>query len=380
MNVTKNTYNIQEVGLAKALVRAGHVCDVVLWTGGKETDICLPVDGKRAVHVFYKRAVTICKNVFFDDLNLMAPYYDIIQSGEYYQLQSWLLAKRFPAKTLIYHGPYFCSFNKRYNRMSRIFDRIFLPRYIKHRTSFLAKSDLARDYLVGKGVAAECVKTVGVGIDLEALTCSPGEKQPDFIDMVAKRPETMKLLYIGRMEPRRNILFLLDVLSGLIQRGADVLLVLVGDGEEEYVHQCTAYAKGLMVDDHIMHKKQLEQKFIGSLYECTDYFLLPTIYEIFGMVLLEAMYYKKVVLTTGNGGSSMLIENDVNGYRMPLKWEIWVDLLLTLQDNEKLRQKIGEAANIRVENGFLWDQLVPSFIEAYEGVKKVPLYENLNCE
>ena len=35
MAVKNNTYNIQEVGLAKALIRKGHICDIVFWTDKK---------------------------------------------------------------------------------------------------------------------------------------------------------------------------------------------------------------------------------------------------------------------------------------------------------------------------------------------------------
>lgn len=58
----------------------------------------------------------------------------------------------------------------------------------------------------------------------------------------------------------------------------------------------------------------MEQKYLSGVYNLADFFLLPTEYEIFGMVLLEAMYYKTVVLTTDNGGSSTLIDNGRNGY------------------------------------------------------------------
>ena len=37
LDVTKNTYNIQEVGLAKALVKRGHPTDILFWTDGDET-------------------------------------------------------------------------------------------------------------------------------------------------------------------------------------------------------------------------------------------------------------------------------------------------------------------------------------------------------
>ena len=39
MDVEKNTYNIQEVGLAKALVRKGNICDIVFWTDKEEKEV-----------------------------------------------------------------------------------------------------------------------------------------------------------------------------------------------------------------------------------------------------------------------------------------------------------------------------------------------------
>ena len=39
MDVEHNTYNIQEIGLAKALVRKGHTCDIVFWTNNKEKTV-----------------------------------------------------------------------------------------------------------------------------------------------------------------------------------------------------------------------------------------------------------------------------------------------------------------------------------------------------
>ena len=74
------------------------------------------------------------------------------------------------------------------------------------------------------------------------------------------------------------------------------------------------HAASLGIQDDIVYQERMEQKYLSGVYRLADFFLLPTEYEIFGMVLLEAMYYKTVVLTTNNGGSSTLIENSRNGY------------------------------------------------------------------
>lgn len=52
MAVKNNTYNIQEVGLAKALVRKGHFCDIIFWTDKAEETVDVPVDKLGTVHVF----------------------------------------------------------------------------------------------------------------------------------------------------------------------------------------------------------------------------------------------------------------------------------------------------------------------------------------
>lgn len=68
MAVKNNTYNIQEVGLAKALVRKGHICDIVFWTDKKEETITIPVDDAGSIHVFYRHGMTMLKNTVYTNM------------------------------------------------------------------------------------------------------------------------------------------------------------------------------------------------------------------------------------------------------------------------------------------------------------------------
>ena len=54
LDVTKNTYNIQEVGLAKALVKRGHPTDILFWTDGDEMTVKVEVEGAKPINVFYR--------------------------------------------------------------------------------------------------------------------------------------------------------------------------------------------------------------------------------------------------------------------------------------------------------------------------------------
>lgn len=373
MEVKNASYNIQEIGLARALVKKGHQCDIVFWTDKEEKEVQVDVDGKTCITVFYRQSKVFLKNAFFDIDDLIKKY-DIIEPSEYNQLAAWKLSKKYPDKTVIYHGPYYCEFNKRYNAMCKVFDKIVLPAYKKNGTTFLVKSDLANDFLTSKGIKSENVTTVGVGIDLDAFKQNDINEIPDEIKEIQNIKADIKLLYIGRIEERRNIPFLFDILNELKNRNVNAKLVMIGNGDEEYCKNCFDYAKRCGVFDSIYHIKKAEQKYLQYAYKNTDIFLLPTRYEIFGMVLLEAMYFGTPAITTKNGGSQMLIKNGIDGQIInEFDAKIWCDKIIEISHNST---EISQNAHKKITEKFTWDVLSDKFISTYE--KKIN-NENSTC-
>lgn len=369
MDVEKNTYNIQEVGLAKALVRKGHVCDIVFWTDREEKKVNVPVDKDGSVAVYYKHGKTALKNTVFIGCDSLFEQYDVLQAAEYNQMQSWLLAKKYPQKTIIYHGPYYSPFNKRYNLMCSVFDKVCLGRYLKLGTRFISKSKLAEMFLKEKGIKESNITTIGVGMDAQMLMNGVGEcSEPLYISM--KQDENVKLLYIGRFEERRNIPFIFDIFSKVLEENINATLYMIGTGDASYLEAAWKHADELGIRDHIVYQERMEQKYLSQIYELADFFLLPTEYEIFGMVLLEAMYYQTVVLTTNNGGSSTLM-NEGNGIVMKnLDADEWSRKIIELVRNRETCERIGKAAHKTIEEGYTWDALADRFLLVYSGPRK----------
>ena len=84
MSVKNNTYNIQEVGLAKALVRRGNRCDIIFWTDKNEETIEVPVSDSQEgkVIIYYKNGKTALKNTLFIDCKDLFSHYDVLQPCE----------------------------------------------------------------------------------------------------------------------------------------------------------------------------------------------------------------------------------------------------------------------------------------------------------
>lgn len=363
MSVKNNTYNIQEVGLAKALVRKGHTCDIVFWTDREEETVEIPVNDFGTVHVFYKHGMTKFKNTIFTGCDNLFNFYDILQPCEYNQIQSWILAKNKPQKTVIYHGPYYSPFNKRYNLMCKLFDSLFLRKYIKRGTRFLVKSEMAKEFLKGKGIKQENISTVGVGIDVQMLTNTMEDCAEPIYQAITSQKEGLKLLYIGKFEERRDIPFVIDVFKKVLEKKQDTRLYMIGTGEPDYLKMSFEYMEKAGVRDKVVWQDKVEQKKLSSIYKQADFFLLPTEYEIFGMVLLEAMYYGTVVLTTRNGGSSTLIENGKNGFIINKNADKWSECIARLTDD--IIHKIGNSASHTIALNYTWDCLADKFVDNY---------------
>jgi glycosyltransferase involved in cell wall biosynthesis len=364
----KMTYNIQEIGLAVALRKKGHECDVMCVSDdGQYHEQHIDVE-RQQLTIFSMKAFVTLKNGWLKEADDIIGRYDIIQACEYNQMYTWHLAKKYRGKMVCYHGPYYCDFNHNYNRMAKVFDTLFLGRYIKLNTPFITKSDLAADYLRKKGL--NNVNAIGVGLSPTLLVSAEDSVLQEL--KAIEDIKGLKLLYIGAIEPRRNALFLLDILKSLKDDGIEVTLVLIGKYKDvDYQSQFVTAIKEYNLKDAIFYIPRVEQKYLGYVYKNCDIFLLPTIYDIYGMVLLEAMYYGIPTLTTVNGGSNMMLKDGENGYVFGnFNLKSWTDRIKKLATDKHLSEEIGGKAHDTIVNEFTWDALADKFIEEYKNILK----------
>lgn len=363
--VNLNTYNLQEVGLAKALVRKGHSCDVMYYCG-KEKDRYEEIlfDDNKKIRILWLHGLGAFYEGIYPSLKKYVKNYDIIQVGGYIGITSLWLNRHVQNKTVNYQGPYYCAENKGDIKKAKIWDKLLLPFSHKKNMMVATKSILATEYIKSKGI--DKVATIGVGLDLDNLKISDKELYDnDFVKSLQDKTGRY-LLYIGVLEPRRNTLFLLDVFKKVMEVIPDCKLILIGKGKSEYVNECFNKIDSLGIRDKVIYRDKLEQKYMKAVYEISDAFLLPTRYEIFGMVLLEAMYFGLPVFTTYNGGSSTLI-NDNNGVIIrELDSSVWSKKIVEALENEGTCKQMGNLASQTIKRDYTWDALSDKFLAFYE--------------
>ena len=364
--VDLSSYNLQEVGLAKALVRKGHECDVMYYTSEADHTQTVTFDGDKTINIHWLHGYGVFYEGYYPSLKKYVKDYDIIQVGGYVGITSWWLNSHVQDKVVNYQGPYFCPENKGDIRKAKIWDKTLLPLSNKKNMIVATKSALATEYIKSKGI--DNVTTIGVGLDLDNILSSAEDMYEHELvkQLQTQKGDSKYLLYIGALEERRNIHFLLRTFARTAERMPECKLVLIGRGKKEYVDSCHALIDELGIQNKVICRERVEQKYLKAVYELCDAFLLPTRYEIFGMVLLEAMYFGLPVFTTYNGGSSTLMTADNGVVIEQLDEQRWANAICDVLDNAEKAASIGRNAAKTISENYTWDALADKFLAVYE--------------
>lgn len=362
--VDPTKYNLQEIGFGSALVRLGYNCDVVYFSEKKG----LP---KETIYEFNKRKLSLFRlkgiNMFNQGIypsilkREFLDQYDFIITTEYSQVMTFFLAITAKAPLLLYHGPYRDPL--RMNFLHKIYDYICLKTINKKVEKIFTKSDLAKQYLKDKGF--NNIRTIGVGLNNSNFENANTESNE--VKKLTGELEVSKakvLLYVGNIDENKNIRFLYNVFLKIRQKESNSKLIIVGKGQESYTHKLNTLADELGISNDVIHLSEVKQSDLPNIYKIADLFFLPSKYDIFGMVLLESMYFGVPVLSSYNGGASTMIENKINGYILnEFDVDKWAETALNVMGNKELSLTLSNNAKKTIENEYLWDELAKVFIE-----------------
>ena len=341
MNI--NTYNSQELGLAKAFIDKGYECDIVYYNGKKPTYIQKIDYKEKEINIYWLKAFKILNNGIFPKLKKIASKYDFYQVSEYDQITSRFFYKKYPQRTYVYQGVYNSNISWKHNLKDFFFNHLFLSKKIKKNTKIITKSDLAKDDMLKLGFSN--VYTVGVGMDFSRF---------NVFEHSIEKEKT--LLYIGRIEDRRNILFLIEVMNYVLKKYNDYKLKIYGSGDENYLKLVRKKIADLGLEDNVIINGMLPQNELAKIYKKSTLFLLPTKYEIFGMVLLESMYFGLPVITSNNGGASTLMQSKKYGLIIDdFDVEKWGEGIIELLSNHELYEEISFNARKNVVDNYSWE-------------------------
>lgn len=197
------------------------------------------------------------------------------------------------------------------------------------------------------GRTLEKVCCVYNGVDLRRFV--PREPSKEVQAQLGLHNKGPIVLSVGRFVHFKGYVHLLEAAEVVNRVMPTVQWILVGDGELKEALQEQAQALGLM--DHV-HFVGWQTEIPEWLSLC-DVFVLPSLKEHFGRVLIEAMAMAKPVVATAAGGVPEIIEDKSTGLLVPPSCPLRLaEEILSLLQNKAWGKQIGEAGRQRVEQKF----------------------------
>ncbi|MCP6717965.1 MAG: glycosyltransferase family 4 protein [Patescibacteria group bacterium] len=199
------------------------------------------------------------------------------------------------------------------------------------------------------------------GIDLN-------EFNPNVSKIEKYSDDKINLLFVGRIEERKGLIYLLKAFKILNKNFSNLRLIIVGDGPLE--NECKDYVKKHNLKEVIFEGRIT--KGIARYYKTADIYISPALFrESFGLVLLEAMACGTPVVAFGNQGYRELLKNKSSG-RFLTKPRDYVNLAKKIElliRYPDLRRKISERGIKEVEQ-YSWQSVTNEVLEFYKVCEK----------
>lgn len=181
-------------------------------------------------------------------------------------------------------------------------------------------------------------------------------------------PEEKLVLYVGRLVYEKGIHVFVNAVPKILGK-VDAKFVVVGNG---YMKEpLSNLVKSMGLAHKVMFTGFVDDETLKNLQRCADVSVVPSLFEPFGIVALEAMAAKSPVVVSETGGLSEIVEHDVNGVKVypenpdSLAWGIAKVLL-----DEKYANLIRNNAYKKVLEKYDWDKISQQTKTVYQEALK----------
>lgn len=198
--------------------------------------------------------------------------------------------------------------------------------------------------------------------------CAPVFKEAissEFIELTRAKYQlpTNYILNVGTIEKRKNVLSVIKAIKEI-----DIQLVIIGK-KTAYFTEINKYISENNLENKVIFLENLELKELAAIYRMASIFLYPSIFEGFGIPIIEALYSKTPVITSKGGcfaeagGENSIYIDALN------TMELRIELENLLFDSEK--REIMKLRGFEFVQKFNDDKIAENWIETYNEVLRL---------
>ena len=216
------------------------------------------------------------------------------------------------------------------------------------------------------------VVVIPPGVDVCHFYPIPVDEARQFIGLA---PDARMILFVGRVEPLKGLDTLVEAVACLWVKdlAEPVHLAIIGGDPEAAPEEMTAemarvqqLCDDLCVGKMVVFLGKRGQDTLPYYYSAAEVVVMPSHYESFGMVALEAMACGTPVIASQVGGLAFLVQDGVTGYHVPNgDHAALCEKLNALLGDAELRRSLGQNAAEYAQK-YAWGKVARKIVEVYK--------------
>lgn len=207
------------------------------------------------------------------------------------------------------------------------------------------------------------IRVISPGVDTELFHPIPVAYAKERIGLCE---DCCIILFVGRIEPLKGIDNLLRAIALLVEKRPElrrrlVVPIIGGDPdrirEDDEMVRLQELREELDIGDVVTFLGARDQDMLQYYYSAAEVVVMPSDYESFGMVALEAMACGTPVIASDVGGLAFLVQHGRTGYRVPAREPAALaGKIARLLTDEGLRRRVGQRATCWAES-YAWPRI-----------------------
>lgn len=166
--------------------------------------------------------------------------------------------------------------------------------------------------------------------------------------------EEGNFLYVGTIEPRKGLIYLMEALGIVKQQKPDWHFTLNVVGEmvdRHYADQIISKAEELNIKEHIIMRGRASDDELNDYYQRAEIFTFPSLLEGYGIVLIEAFSKGVPVICFNNSAMPYTVKDGINGLVADnMDAQSLADKIMLLSGNKTLREKLQKGIVKTIES------------------------------